>query len=79
MAIALAPEDVFTPAAAVGLAMRAFAAAGLPDGERFDLTCSGKVLATPTLPRRLIPQRDQSARSLARLARRAMRWVRGGE
>jgi len=88
MVIELAADDVFSPAAAVGLAKRAFAAAGLPDTDRYDLGCTGHVLEQGTLPRRLIPPSDalQAGRSVGRIlgtgrrwAMRAMEWVRGSE
>jgi hypothetical protein len=88
MVIELAAADVFSPAAAVGLAKRAFAAAGLPDAGRYDLTCTGHVLEQGTLPRRLIPPSGvfQAGRSVGRIlgtgrrwAMRAMQWVRGDE
>jgi hypothetical protein len=81
--VPLVEADVFTPAAALGLANRAFAAAGLPEPERYDLTCSGPVLATGTRPVALVPREPsyEAGRAVGRALGAALRWVRraGGE
>jgi hypothetical protein len=88
LAVALAAEDVFTPAAAVGLANRAFAAAGLRPPRRYDLTCTGDVLREGTRPVALVPQDPayEAGRSIGRAlgggvrwAQRTRRWMRGNE
>lgn len=78
LVIALAAEDVFTPAAAVGLANRAFAAAGLRPPRRYDLTCTGDVLREGARPVALVPQDPayQAGQSLGRVLGAGLRWVR---
>jgi len=76
--VALPADDVFTPAAAVGLARRAFAAAGVPDTGRYDLTCRGHVLKKGTGARPPIPVSEafRAGQSIGRMLRPAVRWWR---
>jgi hypothetical protein len=78
LVIALAAEDVFTPAAVVGLANRAFAAAGVRPPRRYDLTCTGDVLREGTRPVALVPQEPayEAGRSIGRALGIGLRWVR---
>ena len=78
LVIALAAEDVFTPAAVVGLANRAFAAAGVRPPRRYDLTCTGAVLREGTRPVTLVPEDPayEAGRSLGRVLDAGLRWVR---
>lgn len=78
LVIALAADDVFGPASVVGLVNRAFAAAGLPTGDRYDLACSGRVLRDATRRLELVPQSRAytTGRSLGAIAAPWFRWVR---
>ena len=78
LVITLDPGDVFGPAGAVGLANQAFAAAGFAGCVRYDLTCSGSVLAQGTRPCALIPQSRafHVGSSIGRVLGRGVRWVR---
>jgi hypothetical protein len=82
LAITLDADDVFSPAGAVGLANRAFAAAGFPGCTRYDLTCAGPVLRKGTRPCALIPQSrayqagSAIGRVLGRIIGRGIWWIR---
>jgi hypothetical protein len=78
LVITLDADDVFSPAGAVGLANRAFAAAGLAGWTRYDLTCAGPVLRKGTRPCPLIPQTRgyQFGNSIGRVIGRGIWWIR---
>lgn len=78
LVIALDADDVFSPAGAVGLANRAFAAAGFPACARYDLACSGPVSRRITRPAPLIPQTRgyRVGSSIGRVLGRSIWWIR---
>jgi len=67
MVIPLDAGDVFTRVGVVGLANRAFEAAGFPDCQRYDLTCSGAVLEG-AVRRRPLREAYETVRALGLLA-----------